>query len=420
MNKALTTLAGNDLGDWTRPSPRLYPHQWLWDSCFTAIGLAHTNPLRSARELRSLVRGQWSNGMLPHMIFNSRLPYRLEALMWGTAKLSPPGVRTSGLAQPPMVAIAVERVARVLSAAESREFILTMLPVLFRLHEWIYRERDPHKSGLAAVLHSWESGLDDAPYWTKAMEHLPPPPLQARWLREFRLVHQAERATPRAVQQMISLGYSLRHDHYESRKILEHPQVALADLVFNSVLAAANESLERLADAVGQPVPAALRARFAPTREALERLWDDNSQQYYSLDLITGRLITAPTIVTFMPLFAGTASPERAARLRTLVMSADYATAYPLPSVPVSSLEFEPKRFWRGPVWINMNWFVILGLERYGFTMEADWLRAHTLELIRKSGFREYYNPRTGEGLGGRNFSWSAALTLDLLAPRSS
>src|SRR5262249_59508421 len=62
-------LERNRRDGWTCPSADLYPHQWLWDSCFTAIGLTHVDPARAADELRSLVRGQWDDGMLPHMIF---------------------------------------------------------------------------------------------------------------------------------------------------------------------------------------------------------------------------------------------------------------------------------------------------------------------------------------------------------------
>ncbi|HEX8918105.1 MAG TPA: hypothetical protein VF898_06360, partial [Chloroflexota bacterium] len=42
-----------------------------------------------------------------------------------------------------------------------------------------------------------------------------------------------------------------------------------------------------------------------------------------------------------------------------------------------------------------------------------------TLGLVRDGGFREYYDPHTGEGYGTDNFSWSAALTIDLLAERA-
>jgi hypothetical protein len=46
---------------------------------------------------------------------------------------------------------------------------------------------------------------------------------------------------------------------------------------------------------------------------------------------------------------------------------------------------------------------------------EAAELRKHTLDLVSRSGFHEYYEPRSGAALGTPGFSWSAALTLDLL-----
>ena len=67
--RARAVLEHNRRGAWRCPSPELYPHQWLWDSCFVAIGISTFDPQRAAGELMALFRGQWSNGMLPHMIF---------------------------------------------------------------------------------------------------------------------------------------------------------------------------------------------------------------------------------------------------------------------------------------------------------------------------------------------------------------
>ena len=64
---------------------------------------------------------------------------------------------------------------------------------------------------------------------------------------------------------------------------------------------------------------------------------------------------------------------------------------------------------------MNVNWFLVRGLERAGLTAEAKQLAALTIELVTRSGFVEYYEPTTGEPLGARDFSWSAALTIDLL-----
>ena len=50
-------LADNWTGAYTKPSPRLYPHQWNWDSGFIAIGYAHYDQKKARQEILSLVRG---------------------------------------------------------------------------------------------------------------------------------------------------------------------------------------------------------------------------------------------------------------------------------------------------------------------------------------------------------------------------
>src|SRR5262245_39694707 len=111
VGRARAVLDRNRRGTWTCPSATLYPHQWLWDSCFIAIGLAHVDAPRAADELRALFRGQWRNGMLPHMIFaegsrdvGSRRVWRSR-----TRPGAPRDVATTCITQPPLVAIAVER-----------------------------------------------------------------------------------------------------------------------------------------------------------------------------------------------------------------------------------------------------------------------------------------------------------------------
>jgi hypothetical protein len=56
-----------------------------------------------------------------------------------------------------------------------------------------------------------------------------------------------------------------------------------------------------------------------------------------------------------------------------------------------------------------------LGLLRYGYNDRAEQLRQGVFKLVANQGFREYYDPTTGEGLGGKNFSWTAALVIDMI-----
>jgi alpha,alpha-trehalase len=73
---------------------------------------------------------------------------------------------------------------------------------------------------------------------------------------------------------------------------------------------------------------------------------------------------------------------------------------------------FDQKRYWRGPVWAIINWMLGEGAAAHGFGDVAERLRGDTRELIERSGFCEYYDPLTGDGLGGGVFSWTAAAAL--------
>src|SRR5665213_300457 len=99
LSAAKAVLEKNDQGIFTIPAEGLYPHQWLWDSCFIAIGRRHYDTDRAKQEVLSLLRGQWANGMLPHMIFDKDLRYREDRNLWRSwvNPFAPDDVTTSGI-----------------------------------------------------------------------------------------------------------------------------------------------------------------------------------------------------------------------------------------------------------------------------------------------------------------------------------
>ncbi len=423
-------LKENNCGNYTMPSRELYPHQWLWDSCFTAIGLRHLDVERAKMELTSLCRGQWHNGMLPNIIFRDENHYRREREAWRSwiSPNSPDNVATSGITQPPMLAEAVVRVGEKLALPERRGWYKLMWPTLIAHHSWIYNERDPHQEGLALLIHPWEVGLDNTPPWISELhQHLLPGWIRLvqklrldiiinLFRRDGRSVPIDERFNTIEVLALYDVQRRLKRKAYDIDKILDHSLFAIEDLTFNCILIRANENLRKISKTLREQIPSDLDKAMRKTGEELEKLWDPYSNQYYSRDFITHNLIKEPSIAALMPLYAGSISKERAEILvRMLENENQFGPAYPVPSVPVSSPWFNPRHYWQGPAWVNTNWLIIDGLKRYGFSEHADALTETTLEMVAKSGFPEYFDPITGERLGAHDFAWTAALTIDLL-----
>jgi neutral trehalase len=335
---------------------------------------------------------------------------------------------TSGITQPPMLAEAIVRIGDKLSLPERRSWYKETWPALLAYHAWMYRERDPHGEGLILQIHPWEVGMDNTPPWTTMLhEHLLPD-----WIRAIEKMHLTgvinmfrrdtqsvpidERFDTIAALALFDVQRRLRRKNYEIDKILDHGLFTIEDLAFNAIFIRANQHLQDIAKTLNVSLDAKLQEQIKKSRTAFESLWDEETQQYYSRDFITHHLLRQPSVATLLPLYAGCVSKERAHQLvRMLEDDQKFGPAYPVPSVPLNSPDFQPLRYWQGPTWMNINWLLIDGLERNGFKDHAEALTELSLELALKSGFSEYFDPITGQALGIHNFSWTAALTIDLL-----
>jgi hypothetical protein len=429
LEAAQKVLANNDHGKFTMPSADLYPHQWFWDSCFISMGLRHDNIDRAQSELLSLLRGQWSNGMFPNMIFNEDAEQR-EKDFWRSYlnPYSPDKVSTSGITQPPMLAEAVVRIGEKLRTADRRIWYRQLYPHIVKYHEWLYRDRDPHGEGLIILLHPYESGLDNSPpwiselrkhsmpWWISIIEKLHLDFFINFFRRDTKYVPADHRAS-----NIESLAYwaaiiRLRRKAYNSEALLSRSLFAVEDLTFNCILIRANQHLQSIAKILNEELSPWLTERIEKTEQALDSLWDEATGQYYSRSFVSHKLIEEPSVATLLPLYSGVIPEDRVKRLLELIKRPEYFGAqWPLPSVPLSDPNFHELKYWQGPTWININWLVIDGLRRSGYQKEALELKKRTIELVKKSGFYEYFSAKDASPAGAPNFSWTAALTIDLL-----
>lgn len=430
VDRCIEVLRKNDRGDHTQPASGLYPHQWLWDSCFIAIGLRHFDVKRAQAEIESILGGQWANGMIPHMIFAKGRSYRREANIWRSwaSPFSPDDHATSGITQPPLLAEAVWKVGEKMPKNERIIWFKKLLPLLIRHHEWLYNERDPHGEGLTLQIHPYETGLDSTPpwqiqlhehskpWWIETVEFLRLDKIINMFRRDTRFVPPGQRMTNIDALLYWDVIRRFRRKGWDINKILHRSLFCIEDISFNSILIRANKRLMQISKACRIKIPAHLTESMHKTDKRLADLWDETSGQYYSRDFITHDLIVEPTIGSLLPLYSGCLSKERAQHLNDILRDhRSYWTNHPVPSVPLTSSYFSDERYWQGPSWVNTNWLLIDGLSRHGFKEQAEELRQKTIETVDKSGVFEYFSPIDGRGLGASNFSWTAALIIDLI-----
>ncbi len=170
LARAQAILDANRRGGFTVPSEKRYPHQWSWDSAFSAIGYARYDQARAAQELRSLFAAQWA-GRRPraaHCLPSYRGPpyYFPGPDFWQSERnpCAPAPLRTSGIVQPPIHATAVWHLYRY-AADRGRvtAFVAEIFPRLEAWHNYLYRERDPRGEHLVYTAHGhklrfWRSG----------------------------------------------------------------------------------------------------------------------------------------------------------------------------------------------------------------------------------------------------------------------
>ena len=370
--KAVQTLRGN----LRRPAGRInyegiFPSSniwyfngfWAWDSWKHAVGTALFDIESAKNQVRLMFEFQDEHGMIADVVY-------LDASEdnWRDTK-------------PPLAGWAVETLHR---RDGDLAFVRELYPKLVAYHEFWYADRDHDGDGLCEygstdgtlVAARWESGMDNA-----------------------------VRFDDTAMLKNNDHAWSMDQESVDLNSYLYRDKLALAYLAEAQGL---NDDAER----------------FAKQAEVLgERIrdvfFDAESGWFYDVNIESGEPVSSGGAVAqgpegWIPLWAGVASEEQAARVRDGILSTEtFRTHVPFPTVSKAHPGYSDG-YWRGLVWLDQAYFAIEGLRRYGFHEDADGLRDQlfaNLEGAVEPGvpLRENYHPETGAGHNANHFSWTAA-----------
>lgn len=260
--------------------------------------------------------------------------------------------------KPPIMTWAI---LKLVETSGHHDFLAEVYQPLTRWNNW-WMSANRNGNGLCQYQHPFSSGLDDSPLWDSGMPVVSP------------------------------------------------------DL--NTYLVLQNDSLAKIARLIGEEAAAQQYEQQAEelTSGMLKHLWDETAGVFRAF--YAGRPLATITPFNLLPLLTGRMPQPIVERLiQNLLDPALFWTPYPLPTVAVSDPDFDPMQMWRGPVWINVNYFFVEALKRVGRLELAAELRRKTLELVmRHNDIFEYYNPITGERppKAAPMYGWSSALFIEL------
>lgn len=378
---------------YTVPSPESYPYQWFWDSCFHAIVLSYFDRETAEEELLSLLSSQYENGMIAHVMYWERLDV-LNVDWLNDA--------TSDLIQPPIIADTVEQLYLRFG---NRAFLDHVYPSLQRYYDFLLEYRDVRAVDLIGYVNPDESGEDNSPRFDAALD-LP---------------------AQHPVEHHLNERYALfeTHKDCELDTRCTAQRFWVEDTALNAYLVMNLQSMARIARELNDRAGAERYETTAKRVAAAMRAYMFGTDRFLPLSGLSGTRTLDDTWACFAPLLSQQYSKSEAAHLieTELIREDRFWLPFGIPTVRQDSPAFDPEEptwgaewqhpHWRGPIWMNIHWFLVRALRTYGYDDLAADVRLKSLALIEQSGFREYYHPLTGAGMGARDFTWGA-LVIDM------
>ena len=383
------------------PSPGTYPFQWFWDTCFHVIMLARLGEHDEAkRNLRSLFAMQEDDGYVGHMIFwNQVLPRRRTDVLQARPSWQSLRPHMSALIQPCFAATAL---LCLFEACGDRVYLGELYARVRQYHEWLASHRDFDGDGLLTIISPFESGMDWKPTYDPVLGY-------------------TARKTPkrtytnRLYWKVMSVDGGNFVDRYDIDRIRKRHRFLVKDVGVNSIYAADLIAMEKLAGLIGDDASRFAERRRRVVDSMLRLMYDEKERAFFDVQEPGARRIGIATPTIFFPLAAAEVPQDIARAVVDAHFDREdqFRAPWPIPSVERRDAAFcadETPFLWRGPTWAFINWFLYRSLNARGMTEQAQALRRSLWGLVERSGFREYYDPFTGEGYGAKDFTWSGLL----------
>lgn len=331
---------------------------WAWDTWRFSAALAKFDPELAKDNIRAMFDYQQPDGMIIDCIYTD------------------PAENNARDSKPPLVSWAVDEI---FTHTNDTAFISEMYPQLMAYYKWWYNKRDHNHNGMCEYgstdgtleAAAWESGMDNAIRFDDAK--------------------------------------MLKNDGAEDAWSMDQESVDL-----NAYLALECKLLKKFAGILGVTFD-------GPdySNQVADYFFDKEKGFFFDRRLKDGSFIQEPGCEAYTPLWTEVATADQVkAMLPLLTDTAKFSTYIPFPTVAADNPKYNPRGYWRGPIWLDQTYFAIRGLRNYGYNKMADEYTFQVFDRLQglKEGapIHENYGTHTGELLKAPHFSWSSSHLLML------
>ncbi|MDD2284030.1 MAG: trehalase family glycosidase [Paludibacter sp.] len=331
---------------------------WAWDSWRFSAALARFEPELAKNNIRAMFDYQQPDGMIIDCIYTD------------------PAENNARDSKPPLVSWAVDEI---FTHTNDTSFLKEMYPQLMAYYKWWYNKRDHNKNGMCEYgstdgtleAAAWESGMDNAIRFDNT-----------------RMVRNNDEGN----------AWSMNQESVD----------------LNAYLALECRLLKRFAGILGVAFDAPDYSSYVA-----DYFFDKEKGFFFDRRLTDGSFVEEYGCEAYTPLWTNVAHPEQVEKMLTVLLdTTKFSTYIPFPTIAADNPKYNPRGYWRGPIWLDQTYFAIRGLRNYGYTKLAD---EYTLQVFdRLQGLQEdapiheNYGTHTGERLKAPHFSWSSSHLLML------
>jgi glycogen debranching enzyme len=337
--------------------------QWIWDTMFV-VDLMALLP-----DKKELIREVFQNYWDFQERWNAKRPDYARDMV--ACMIEPRNTQTwvsyPAYSQIPILGWGLERVYR---RNGDKELLRQSLGPLEKFHEWYWRERDVTNVGLVAV-GAYSEVVQHGRYETfdnecnlDGLKLTPHPfrkgPGEGNWYGDICLPGNT------------------------------------------AYLLMSERSLARLATIMGDRAMASRRnRRIEKSVQAMRKhMWDEAGGTFLAVKRDTLEKVPLATIGSWMPLLADVPTKPMVKRMAQTIVTENWQTPLPVPTVDRKDARWVPDSYWRGDVWPAPNYQVATGFARHGYRRIAAEIADKTVANALKNGISEHYDSVTGKPLG--------------------